>query len=238
MMSPLREGRETCRTWCAAPSVAFMCRVPRLLKGADSFIAVKTTAGKGFARLPMTFPVGADGRVRRARQVPSPNQDARPERATIDLLVIHNISLPPGQFGGDDVFRLFTNCIKLQDNPAYASLEGLRVSAHFFIRRNGELIQFVPCHRRAWHAGVSRWGMRTNCNDFSVGIELEGTDDRPFEEAQYQVLAALASSLCTTYPVRDMLGHSDVAPGRKTDPGPHFDWQRLKHLMTVCPRHF
>ncbi len=224
------------RTWCAAPGVAFTFLIPMHLPETDSFIAVRTIVEKGAARLPMTFPVGSDGMVRRARQVPSPNQDARPEGATIDLLVIHNISLPPGHFGGDDVVRLFTNCIKLQDHPTYASLEGLRVSAHFFIRRNGELIQFVSCLRRAWHAGASRWRGRVNCNDFSVGIELEGTDDLPFQEAQYQVLAALASSLCESYPILDMVGHSDVAPERKTDPGPHFDWQRLKHLMTVCPR--
>lgn len=227
-----------CRKWCAAPSVVFMSPVSRHLTGGGSFIVARIIVEKGGARLPMTFPVGVDGMVRRARQVPSPNQDARPGGVTIDLLVIHNISLPPGQFGGDDVARLFTNCITLQDHPAYASLEGLRVSAHFFIRRNGELVQFVSCLRRAWHAGVSRWGGRVHCNDFSVGIELEGADDKPFEEAQYQVLAALASSLCETYPIRDMLGHSDVAPGRKTDPGPYFDWQRLKHLMTVCPRRF
>jgi AmpD protein len=144
---------------------------------------------------------------------------------------VHGISLPPGVFGGDDVARLFTNTLDPASHDSYASLAGLRVSSHFFIRRDGELVQFVGCNDRAWHAGVSSWRGRERCNDFSVGIELEGADRVPYEDAQYPRLAVLLRALKRRYPgIADAVGHSDVAPGRKTDPGPAFDWDRLARL--------
>jgi len=162
-----------------------------------------------------------------ARRVPSPNCDARPMGEAICLVVIHNISLPPGRFGGDGIEALFCNRLDPAAHPYYAGIAHLRVSAHFLIRRRGELIQFVPCAARAWHAGVSSWRGRQRCNDFSIGIELEGTDERPFTEAQYRRLATLLRALRRAYPIVAVTGHSDIAPGRKSDPGPYFDWQRL-----------
>lgn len=162
--------------------------------------------------------------------LPSPNWDERPPGTQVDLLVIHAISLPPGKFGGPAVSALFTNCLDPEAHPYYRDIAGLRVSAHFFIRRDGEVVQFVPCAKRAWHAGLSSWHGRNQCNDFSVGIELEGCDELPFEEAQYEALAALTRALRTRYPIADIVGHSDIAPGRKTDPGPFFDWQRYRAL--------
>jgi AmpD protein len=179
--------------------------------------------------------VDALGIVRRARQIRSPNCDERPPRTPITLLVVHNISLPPGQFGGEDIVRLFTNRLDTEAHPAYASLLNLEVSSHFLIRRTGELIQFVPCLQRAWHAGVSRWRGREHCNAFSIGIELEGCDTQPFEDAQYEVLIALANSLYQAYPIQEMVGHADIAPGRKTDPGPCFDWERIRAKTPDCP---
>ncbi|MBI3223218.1 MAG: 1,6-anhydro-N-acetylmuramyl-L-alanine amidase AmpD [Nitrosomonadales bacterium] len=166
-------------------------------------------------------------------RIPSPNCDARPD-AAIELLVIHNISLPPGRFGGDGVQRLFTNTLDAGGHPYYQAIAGLRVSAHFFIRRDGALIQFVSCLQRAWHAGVSCWQERPRCNDFSIGVELEGSDDVPFTDAQYAVLRDLTLALRSAYPIRGIAGHSDVAPGRKTDPGPFFDWAR--YLAALCGR--
>ncbi|MEW6132858.1 MAG: 1,6-anhydro-N-acetylmuramyl-L-alanine amidase AmpD [Pseudomonadota bacterium] len=163
-----------------------------------------------------------------ARKLPSPNCDARPGDEAPSLIVIHNISLPPGEFGGAAVEELFTNRLDWDAHPYYQGIRGLKVSAHFFIRRDGELIQFVPCGMRAWHAGASCWCGRERCNDFSIGIELEGTDDRPFTEAQYDRLGKLTELLKNTYPITDIVGHSDIAPGRKTDPGPHFDWARCR----------
>ena len=163
-----------------------------------------------------------------ARHVPSPNCDARPENTRVTLLVVHGISLPPGQFAGDDVERLFTNRLDADAHPFYATLHDRKVSAHFFIRRDGALVQFVPCERRAWHAGVSSWKGRERCNDFSIGVELEGSDDVPFAEPQYETLAALARSLVERFGPLDIAGHSDIAPGRKTDPGPWFDWERFR----------
>ncbi|HEX5338980.1 MAG TPA: 1,6-anhydro-N-acetylmuramyl-L-alanine amidase AmpD [Gallionella sp.] len=157
--------------------------------------------------------------------LPSPNCDERPEGA-IELLVIHSISLPPNEFGGDGVQRLFTNTLDANAHPYYQAIAGLRVSAHFFIRRDGTIVQFVPCLQRAWHAGVSSWQGRTRCNDFSVGVELEGSDFVPFTDAQYEALLALTHALRAAYPLRGIAGHSDIAPQRKTDPGPHFDWLR------------
>jgi AmpD protein len=161
------------------------------------------------------------------RRLPSPNCDARPDGTAIELIVIHNISLPPGVFDGDAVIELFTNRLDWDAHPYYQGIRGLKVSAHFFIRRDGTLIQFVPCTLRAWHAGVSSWQERERCNDFSIGIELEGTDDQPFTEAQYAALIPLVQLLKRAYPIQAVVGHSDIAAGRKTDPGPHFAWQRL-----------
>lgn len=158
------------------------------------------------------------------RRVASPNFDARPSRAPINLLVIHNISLPPNEFGGYGVEQLFTNALNPEAHPYYEQLRGVKVSAHFFIRRNGEIVQFVSCHSRAWHAGVSLWRGRARCNDFSIGIELEGSDFVPFTDSQYSSLAYLTRRLKRAFPILDIIGHSDIAPDRKTDPGPHFDW--------------
>ena len=166
----------------------------------------------------------ADGWHRDARRVPSPNRDARPAGTRVELLVVHHVSLPPGRFSGDAVERLFTN--RLDGDPAFESLHGLRVSAHFLVRRRGELLQFVPCGERAWHAGVSSFLGRERCNDFSIGVELEGTGERAYTDAQYRVLARLTRALAARWPLRHVAGHSDVAPGRKTDPGPSFDWAR------------
>ncbi len=170
---------------------------------------------------------GAGGWLAGARQLPSPNQDARPDATAVDLLVVHHISLPPGRFSGDAVERLFTNRLDTQAHPFYGQLQGLRVSAHFLVRRRGELLQFVDCDARAWHAGASRFGERERCNDFSIGVELEGSGEVRFTEAQYRRLAALTRALCARYPLRWAAGHSDIAPGRKTDPGPFFDWARF-----------
>ena len=172
------------------------------------------------------MPIDAAGLLDFAQFIASPNCDERPAGTEISLLVIHNISLPPDEFGGNGVTELFTNQIDPQAHPYYQTLQGLKVSAHFFIRRDGALIQFVPCNQRAWHAGVSNWQGRERCNDFSVGIELEGNDTTPFTDAQYEVLIALTQCLCERYPIQSIAGHSDIAPGRKTDPGPWFDWQR------------
>jgi len=172
--------------------------------------------------------IDAAGWLADARQLPSPNCDARPDGTAIELIVIHNISLPPGVFDGDAVIELFLNQLDWDAHSYYQGIRGIKVSAHFFIRRDGSLIQFVPCSLRAWHAGVSSWCERERCNDFSIGIELEGTDDQPFSDAQYATLNPLLLALQQAYPIRDVVGHSDIAPGRKTDPGPHFDWQRLQ----------
>ncbi|NWG38555.1 MAG: 1,6-anhydro-N-acetylmuramyl-L-alanine amidase AmpD [Hydrogenophilaceae bacterium] len=162
-----------------------------------------------------------------AEKIPSPNFDERPEGEQPSLIILHNISLPPGEFGGNAVEALFTNQLDWDAHPYYQAIRGLRVSAHFFIRRDGALIQFVPCGMRAWHAGASQWQGRERCNDFSIGIELEGTDERPFTETQYVRLNSLIDTLKSVYPIRAVTGHSHVAPGRKTDPGPCFDWKRI-----------
>lgn len=156
----------------------------------------------------------------------SPNFDERPSGARIELLVIHAISLPPGEFGGRGIEELFLNRLDPADHPYYAGIAHLRVSAHFVVRRDGTPVQFVSCASRAWHAGVSCWNGRPRCNDFSIGIELEGTDDEPFESAQYETLAILTRALQAAYPIAAIVGHRDIAPGRKTDPGPFFDWPR------------
>ena len=161
------------------------------------------------------------------RVVSSPNCDDRPPGTEITLVVLHSISLPPGKYGGDAIERLFTNRLDPEAHPYFQEIRGLKVSAHFLIRRNGELIQFVPVEKRAWHAGASSWRGRERCNDFSIGVELEGTDDGAFAEAQYRRLAALIRRLKKTLPLRDIAAHSDIAPGRKTDPGARFEWARL-----------
>jgi len=175
--------------------------------------------------------VGADGLVPLARFIESPNCDERPDATSITLAVVHGISLPPGQFGGSGIIELFTNRLDPNAHPSYASIADLRVSAHFVILRTGELLQFVPCTKRAWHAGASIWQGRERCNDFSLGIELEGADTIPYASVQYRVLARLLKALYRRYRFRHVVGHSDIAPGRKTDPGPAFDWNRLAGLI-------
>ena len=163
-----------------------------------------------------------------ARFTPSPHHDERPEGGAISLLVIHNISLPPGEFGGPYIDALFQGTLDPAAHPYFREISGLRVSSHFLIRRDGELVQYVPCELRAWHAGVSQWKGRERCNDFSIGIELEGADDVPFSEPQYERLADLTRAIFEKYGELDIAGHEDIAPGRKTDPGPFFDWDRYR----------
>jgi len=177
--------------------------------------------------------VDARGVVALAYQIPSPNRDARPVAASISLVVVHGISLPPGDFGGDGIERLFTNRLDPEAHPYYATVAPLKVSTHFLIRRDGALFQFVSCADRAWHAGVSVWNGRRRCNDFSIGIELEGTDDIPYTNAQYTMLSRLAKALRRRYPIEAIVGHNDIAPGRKTDPGPAFDWSRLRGVVAL-----
>jgi len=170
-----------------------------------------------------------------ARICESPNFNERPEVCQPDLLVIHNISLPPGEFGGDHVERFFQNQLDSQEHPFFEEIKDLKVSSHFFIRRTGEIVQFVSADERAWHAGVSEFCGVQNCNDFSIGVELEGTDHLPYEEAQYQSLAELTRSLMKQYPginQERITGHSNIAPGRKTDPGPAFDWNYYFELTS------
>ena len=170
--------------------------------------------------------IDAAGIHQKARYIPSPNQDERPD-TPISLIVIHNISLPPGEYGGNSIIDLFSNRLDPNAHPYFAAVHQLRVSSHFLIRRDGSLLQFVPCLKRAWHAGQSRWQERERCNDFSVGIELEGSDHDAFEEKQYAELKLLIKALKLNYPIAGVTGHSEIAPGRKTDPGPYFDWSRI-----------
>lgn len=174
-----------------------------------------------------TFQIDRNGWIPGIEHLYSPNADERPAAIEIELVVLHGISLPPGQFGGREVECLFTNRLVANEHPYFERLTGLRVSAHFFVRRDGRVVQFVSCLRRAWHAGSSSWQGRERCNDFSVGIELEGSDELPYEEAQYSVCMVLLDALRKAYPIRGVVGHSDIAPGRKTDPGPFFDWVRI-----------
>jgi N-acetyl-anhydromuramoyl-L-alanine amidase len=176
----------------------------------------------------------ATGLARALRQVLSPHHDARPAGQRPELIVVHGISLPPGRFGGPWIDRLFCGNLPTDADPYFATIAGLRVSAHAIVRRDGAVVQFVPFHARAWHAGVSEWNGRGACNDFSVGIELEGTDTDPYEDAQYDALARLVRALCATYPGLSpdrLVGHDQIAPGRKTDPGVSFDWPRLRRLV-------
>lgn len=175
-----------------------------------------------------------EGWLQPARHAPSPNFGPRPEGCEPDLLVIHNISLPPGEYGGDCIERLFTNCLDWDEHPFFDEIRGAEVSAHLLIRRCGEVVQFVDLRQRAWHAGRSCYGGRDNCNDFSIGIELEGTDDDAYTEVQYETLAAVSNTLLAQYGSmsnRRIVGHSDIAPGRKTDPGPAFEWHKYRSLL-------
>jgi N-acetyl-anhydromuramoyl-L-alanine amidase len=163
-----------------------------------------------------------------ARRLASPNFGPRPSGARVDLLVIHSISLPPGHFGGDEVQRLFTNTLDWNAHPYFRTIEGLAVSAHFYVTRTGELWQFVNCDDRAWHAGASRYRGRGECNDDSIGIELEGLEGGPFEAAQYEALSGICAAIAQRYPIEHVAGHEHIAPGRKGDPGAGFDWRRLR----------
>ena len=178
------------------------------------------------------------GWYRFARRLDSPNFGPRPTDAAVDLLLIHSISLPPGQYGGDEVQRLFTNTLDWDAHPYFKSIEGMQVSSHFYIRRNGELWQFVSCNERAWHAGVSCYRGRDNCNDDSVGIELEGLEGESFEAGQYETLGSLCAALGQRYPVQHIAGHEHVAPGRKADPGPGFQWAVLQQSLGWPSRYF
>ena len=173
-----------------------------------------------------------------AKALPSPNFGPRPRGAQIDLIVLHSISLPPGEYGGDEVQRLFTNRLDWDAHPYFQALRGLEVSSHFYVRRNGELWQFVSCDDRAWHAGVSSWRGRENCNDYSIGIELEGLEGQPFEEPQYETLASLCAAIAQHFPVGHIAGHEHVAPGRKQDPGAGFDWRLLREQLGWNPQMF
>ena len=172
--------------------------------------------------------IAADGILPGVRYIASPHCDWRPGAGAVRLLVIHNISLPPGEFGGSGVIDLFTGKLDWDAHPYYQGMRGLRVSAHFYLRRDGELIQFVPTTKRAWHAGASNWQGWERCNDYSIGVELEGTDSVPYTEAQYARLQQLVAALAAAYDGLRLAGHSDIAPGRKTDPGPAFEWHRLQ----------
>ena len=172
-----------------------------------------------------------EGWLRRCRRVASPNHDERPAGAEVTLIVVHSISLPPGEYGGAAIEQLFTNRLDPHGHPYFRELAGLKVSAHFLVRRDGALVQFVPVARRAWHAGVSRWRARERCNDFSLGVELEGLEGTPFEAAQYATLARLVRALAAALPLRHVAAHSDVAPGRKSDPGAGFSWRRCLALL-------
>lgn len=166
-----------------------------------------------------------------ARRLASPNFGPRPPGSVIDLVVVHSISLPPGQFGGDEVQQLFTNTLDWNAHPYFREIEGLQVSSHFYVRRNGELWQFVSCDDRAWHAGQSRYRGRDNCNDDSIGIELEGLEGGAFEPAQYETLGDLCAAIVQHYPIAHVAGHEHIAPGRKQDPGAGFDWECLRSAL-------
>lgn len=172
-----------------------------------------------------------DGWWSAAARAPSPNFGARPAGACVDLIVLHSISLPPGQFGGDEVLQLFCNALDCGAHPYFERLRGVRVSSHFYLRRSGALIQCVSCDDRAWHAGASHYRGRDNCNDDSIGIELEGLEGGTFESAQYAVLARLCKAIAAHYPIEHLAGHEHVAPGRKFDPGSGFEWQRISRLL-------
>lgn len=178
------------------------------------------------------------GWLRRARRCPSPNHGPRPAGACIDLIVLHSISLPPGQYGGPEVEQLFTNRLDWDAHPYFQQIRGLEVSSHFFIRRDGELLQFVDTGSRAWHAGRSTWRGRDNCNDDSIGIELEGLEGETFENAQYVALQQLCTDLAQRHPIAHVAGHEHIAPGRKLDPGPGFEWAAFQQALGWAPACF
>jgi len=184
------------------------------------------------------FSVAPDtGLLSPAEFIPSPNRDARPPGIVPGLIVVHGISLPPGDFGGESITALFTNRLDFDEHPYFGEIRGLEVSAHLLIRRDGQVIQYVPFTDRAWHAGDSCFRGTPRCNDFSVGIELEGDDETPYDDRQYPVLAAVIRALCAAYSgltAREVAGHCDIAPGRKTDPGPAFDWLRLYDALVAA----
>lgn len=181
--------------------------------------------------------IDADGWYTAGRRYATTHWDARPDGIEVDLLVLHNISLPAGQFGGPHIQDLFTGRLDFAADPSFASLRGVRVSAHFLVRRNGAVLQFVPTTGRAWHAGQSSFQGRSACNDFSVGIELEGSDDVAFSPAQYAALVPLTLAIAQRHPVGDVVGHEHIAPGRKTDPGPHFQWQQYRQMLVAEQQH-
>lgn len=181
-------------------------------------------------------PLWRKGWYRFAGLLASPNCGLRPSQAEIDLIVLHCISLPPGQYGGDEVQRLFTNQLDWNAHPYFKSIEGIAVSSHFYIRRHGELQQFVSCDQRAWHAGASSYQGRSNCNDNSIGIELEGVDNEPFDERQYETLVSLCAAILQRYPITQVAGHEHIAPGRKTDPGSGFDWALLQQALGLSSK--
>lgn len=183
-------------------------------------------------------PVWQGGWLRSARHLVSPNFGPRPATAVIDLVVLHSISLPPGVYGGNEVQALFTNQLDWSQHPYFREIEGMEVSSHFYVRRSGEIWQFVSCDDRAWHAGKSRYRGRDNCNDDSIGIELEGLEGDTFEPAQYTALAALVPALAQRYPIKHIAGHEHIAPGRKLDPGPGLDWAVLQHTLGLAPTCF
>lgn len=174
----------------------------------------------------------------KARRVNSPNFGPRPPDTAINLAIVHSISLPPGLYGGDEIERLFTNQLDWDAHPYFEQIRGAEVSAHFVIRRDGELVQFVSANDRAWHAGPSSWQGRDNCNDYSIGIELEGLEDHPFERVQYQALSGLLQQATKAYPITQIAGHEHVAPGRKRDPGQAFDWALLQAMLGWGPERF
>ena len=179
-----------------------------------------------------------DGWYRFASSLPSPNFGPRPKNNCTDLIVLHSISLPPGQYGGDQVQRLFTNQLDWNEHPYYKGIEGLTVSSHFYIRRNGELWQFVSCNDRAWHAGVSSYRGRRNCNDDSIGVEMEGLEGQEFEDLQYDTLSSLCAALLQHYPIAHLAGHEHIAPNRKYDPGAGFNWSGLQQSLALAPQYF
>lgn len=179
----------------------------------------------------MTDPLWHDGWYRHARILRSPNFGPRPAGTDISLVVVHSISLPPGEFGSDHVQALFTNQLDWDAHPYFQQIRGLEVSAHFYVRRDGGLWQFVSCDDRAWHAGASSFAGRANCNDFSIGIELEGLEGSTFEPAQYETLSSLCAAIADHYPIQSITGHEHIAPGRKQDPGPGFDWEELRRSL-------
>ena len=183
-------------------------------------------------------PLWREGWYQFAGRLTSPNYGPRPSQAEIDLIVLHCISLPPGQYGGDEVQRLFTNQLDWNAHPYFKRIEGMQVSSHFYIRRQGELQQFVSCDQRAWHAGMSSYRGRSDCNNNAIGIELEGVDDAPFDERQYETLVSLCAAILQRYPITQVAGHEHIAPGRKTDPGKGFNWSLFQQSMGLASQHF